>query len=87
VKKYFVASCMILLMYSQGCKTEHKVEVEVKPMQITVDVNIRIDRELENFFGSIDQAAHTISGQPAACGTQTTTIEAGKTEEAPTPAQ
>ena len=87
MKKYFVASCMILLIYSQGCKTEHKVEVEVKPMQITVDVNIRIDRELENFFGSLDQAVKTVGGQPAAGGTQPGTTEAGKTEEAPKPAQ
>lgn len=87
MKKYFVASCMALLIYSQGCKTEHKIEVEVKPMQITVDVNIRIDRELENFFGSLDQAAQTVGVQPAAGGTQAGTTEAGKTEEAPKPAQ
>ncbi len=87
MKKYFVASCLALLIFSQGCKTEHKVEVEVKPMQITVDVNIRIDRELEKFFGDLDQAAQTISGQPVEAGTQTATTEAGKTEEAPKPAQ
>ncbi len=87
MKKYFVASCLALLIFSQGCKTEHKVEVEVKPMQITVDVNIRIDRELETFFGDLDKAAQTISGQPVEGGTQTVTTEAGKTEEAPKPAQ
>ncbi len=35
-----------------GC-TQHRIMVdpiEVKPMHITVDVNLRVDRELDNFF-------------------------------------
>lgn len=49
------------------------MEVDVKPMQITIDVNIRIDRELENFFGNLDEAAQKVGGE--------------KTEEVSEPAQ
>jgi hypothetical protein len=40
-----------------GC-TQHKVEVapvEVKPIHITIDVNVKVDRALEDFFGEIDE--------------------------------
>jgi hypothetical protein len=36
-----------------GCfsvKTEH----EIKPIHITMDVNLKVDRELDKFFGDID---------------------------------
>ncbi|OQZ02299.1 MAG: hypothetical protein B6D35_01500 [Candidatus Brocadia sp. UTAMX2] len=78
MKRAFVVFCMVFFVYSLGCKTEHKVEVEVKPMQITIDVNIRIDRQLEDFFGNLDEAAKSISSG---------TSDAGKTEESNKPAQ
>jgi hypothetical protein len=31
--------------------------VEVKPIHITIDVNIKVDRALDNFFGDLDAAA------------------------------
>jgi hypothetical protein len=43
-------------------ETENKVDVrpiEVKPIHITVDVNVRVDRELDNFFAFEDQATTT----------------------------
>ncbi len=39
-----------------GClsvKTEH----EIKPIHITMDINLKVDRELDNFFGDIDAPA------------------------------
>ena len=48
----------IVLLFTHACQTQHKVEVEpveVKPIHITVDVNVKIDRELEDFFGEIDE--------------------------------
>ena len=42
--------------------TQHKVEVapvEVKPIHITIDVNIKVDRALEDFFDDIDAAEET----------------------------
>ena len=42
-----------------GCvpkQTEHKIQadtkhqIEIKPIHITVDVNIKVDKQLDNFF-------------------------------------
>lgn len=43
-----------------GC-TRHEVElkpVEIKPIHITIDVNVKVDRALDNFFEDIDEAAY-----------------------------
>jgi len=40
--------------------TTHKVELEVKPMHITIDVNLKVDRELDDFFGDIDKQNETM---------------------------
>ena len=50
------------------------MEVDVKPMQITIDVNIRVDRQLEDFFGNLDEAAKSIRDE---------NTETGKTGESP----
>ena len=45
-----------------GC-TRHKVEiapVEVMPIHITIDVNVKVDRELDDFFGDLDEAEQEI---------------------------
>lgn len=43
-----------------GCQTQHKVEtvhkVEVAPMHITIDVNVKVDKALDDFFGDLDAA-------------------------------
>lgn len=44
-----------------GC-TSHKVELEVKPMHITIDVNVKVDRALDDFFGDIDEQDKTMKG-------------------------
>ena len=58
---------MILLsfLFLQSCQTYHQVEVnpvEVKPIHITIDVNVKVDRALDNFFGDIDAAADKETG-------------------------
>ena len=47
---------------TSGC-TRHKIEVapvEVKPIHITIDVNVKVDRELDDFFGDLDEAEQEI---------------------------
>nr|WP_320014584.1 hypothetical protein [uncultured Desulfobacter sp.] len=42
-----------------GCSTSHEIEVkpvEIKPIHITIDVNVKVDRALDDFFGDIDAA-------------------------------
>ncbi len=50
---------LILLLATTGCYTRHRIDMthEVKPIHITLDINLKIDRELDNFFGDVDQAA------------------------------
>jgi Skp family chaperone for outer membrane proteins len=59
VKKHLTAATLLVLIFL-GCTTQHKVEmapVEIKPIHITIDVNIRVDRALDDFFADIDKAA------------------------------
>jgi len=57
----------ILIFVSQAC-TQHKVEVapvEVKPIHITIDVNIKVDKALDDFFGDIDEDEETADKTPS----------------------
>lgn len=55
--KYVLRMLMLpsfLLM--QGCQTYHQVElkpVEVRPIHITIDVNVKVDRALDEFMGDV----------------------------------
>ncbi len=40
-----------------SCNTTHTVKVE--PMHITIDVNVKIDKALDDFFGDIDEMDDT----------------------------
>lgn len=50
--------------WTQGCSTQHKVEtvhkIEVAPMHITIDVNVKVDRALDDFFGDLDKTEEEI---------------------------
>ena len=59
---------ILLLFMSLGC-TKHTVEtksqvelapVEIKPIHITIDINIKVDRALDDFFSDIDESAKEI---------------------------
>jgi hypothetical protein len=53
-----------LLLFAQACYTQHKVEtvhkIEVAPMHITIDVNVKVDKALDDFFGDLDKAEQKI---------------------------
>lgn len=39
------------LLAAVGCSANVKVDpVEVKPIKMTIDINIKVDRQLDNFF-------------------------------------
>ncbi|MDD5704530.1 MAG: hypothetical protein PHR35_01290 [Kiritimatiellae bacterium] len=57
---------LIGLLLLTGClavKTEVKTEHEIKPIHITMDINVKVDRELDNFFGDIDEPAQAAQEQ------------------------
>lgn len=66
MRRVFLISVLaaVLAGWVQGCQTQHQVEsvhrVEVAPMHITIDVNVKVDRELDDFFGDLDQAEEKI---------------------------
>ncbi len=53
----------VVAALAAGCRTSHDIshEVrtvsEVKPIHITIDVNIKVDKALDDFFGDIDEVA------------------------------
>lgn len=44
-----------------GCLTVKTEPIEVKPIHITVDVNVKVDRALDDFFGEIDRKSTTLT--------------------------
>ncbi len=40
-----------------GCFSLKTAPIEVKPIHITVDVNVKVEKALENFFGDLDRKA------------------------------
>ena len=55
---------IVLLVFTQSCQTHHKVEsvhkIEVAPMHITIDVNVKVDRALDDFFADLDKTQEKI---------------------------
>ncbi len=52
-----VWSLLLSALLFQAC-TRHEIEVkpvEIKPIHITIDVNVRVERALEDFFGDLDE--------------------------------
>ena len=62
MKRYSVGlfAVVVLLAALTSCQTQHMVEtvhkVEVAPMHITIDINLKVDKALDDFFGDLDAA-------------------------------
>ena len=66
-KLFVILLCAAMVLLFHGC-TQHRVEVapvEVKPIHITIDVNVKVDRALDNFFKDVDAAAEKIDTVPS----------------------
>lgn len=44
-----------------GCVSVRTEPIEVKPIHITVDVNVKVERALEDFFGDLDAQSKTLA--------------------------
>ncbi len=54
--------CSALFLGAAASCTKHEVDVkpvEIKPIHITIDVNVKVDKALDDFFGDIDEAAQS----------------------------
>jgi hypothetical protein len=70
LKWLIVFSCFIFFITWNVSCTKHKVEVapvEIKPIHITIDVNVKIDKALDDFFGDIDKTSKSLD-QKASSG-------------------
>ena len=55
------AAAALLCAMIAGCKHTIAVEpIEVKPIHLTLDINLKVDRELDEFFDYQDQAPTTM---------------------------
>ncbi|SDR66243.1 YnbE family lipoprotein [Opitutus sp. GAS368] len=44
-----------------GCLNVTTAPIEVKPIHITVDVNVKVEKALDDFFGDLDKKSATIA--------------------------
>jgi hypothetical protein len=68
IKKMSFLLAGLAFLAASGC-TQHKVEVapvEVKPIHITIDVNVKVDRALDDFFSDIDNAEENVEPKSTA---------------------
>lgn len=70
---------LCLIAGAAGCKHTIAVEpIEVKPIHMTLDINLKVDRELDEFFDEVEDAPTTAPAggdeqaatQPASTGVQ-----------------
>jgi hypothetical protein len=45
----------MMIVSLTGCLSVKTDPIEVKPIHITVDVNVKVDKALNDFFGDIDR--------------------------------
>ena len=55
------ALAVLVLLATAGCVHVKTDPIEVKPIHITVDVNVKVDRALDDFFGDLDAQSATIN--------------------------
>jgi len=57
-----VTLLLALLPFSfGGCVSIKTDPIEVKPIHITVDVNVKVDKALDDFFGDLDKKSTTVA--------------------------
>lgn len=69
-----IVAVPFMLLSAVSCARVDVQPIEVKPIHITVDVNVRIDRELDDFFAFQEEPAQPAG--PATPATLPTTQQA-----------
>lgn len=57
MKRFLLLILVPLAIPFSGCLSVKTEPIEVKPIHITVDVNVKVDRALDDFFGDLDKKA------------------------------
>lgn len=50
----------LLALGAPGCLSVKTEPIEVKPIHVTVDVNVRVEKALDDFFGDLDKKSTTL---------------------------
>lgn len=56
-RKGFLCAAILILFIFAGCNTSHEVAVkpvEIKPIHITIDVNVRVQQQLNDILDEIE---------------------------------
>lgn len=64
IQKMFFITLFLVSIVCAGCQTSHQVElapVEIKPIHITIDVNVRVEKALDDFFDDLEDAEEQIT--------------------------
>ena len=56
---------VLALPFLAGCLSVKTEPIEVKPIHVTVDVNVKVDKALDDFFGDLDKKSTTLATPPA----------------------
>jgi hypothetical protein len=60
-----IALAAAVMFLGSGCRSRYQVEtvhkIEVAPMHITIDVNVRVDKALDDFFGDLDKVEEKLN--------------------------
>lgn len=60
-----IAAAALALLPLAGCLNVKTEPIEVKPIHITVDVNVKVDKALDDFFGDLDKKSSTLAPEQA----------------------
>ena len=59
--RYWLLAVIVAAIWAtHGCEIRHDVKVEpveIKPIHITMDINIKVDREVDAFFSEVEKKA------------------------------
>ena len=61
MKRRLIFPLVLTVLNFGGCLSVKTEPIEVKPIHVTVDVNVKVDRALDDFFGDIDQKSTTLN--------------------------
>jgi len=59
--KRLLSPIAVLPLLLTACVNVKTAPIEVKPIHITVDVNVRVEKALDDFFGDLDKKSTTIN--------------------------
>ncbi len=61
MNRRLLPSIAFLPLLLGGCLNVKTEPIEIKPIHITVDVNVKVEKALDDFFGDLDKKSTTLA--------------------------